>query len=44
MNVKEDIVKNVKIKLINLIYEEESLLDNVSDFILKAHNSTNAKL
>ena len=44
VNVKEDIVKNVKIKLINLIYEEESLLDNVSDFILKAHNSTNAKL
>jgi len=44
VNVKEEIVKNVKMKLINLIYEEESLLENVSDFILKAHNSTNTKL
>mmetsp|Transcript_10623 Transcript_10623/g.9196 ORF Transcript_10623/g.9196 Transcript_10623/m.9196 type:complete len:95 (+) Transcript_10623:676-960(+) len=33
--------KNVEIKLINLIYEEESLVDPIADFIVKASKSVN---
>lgn len=37
-------LKNIQIKLINLIYEEESLVDNVLDLILKLHHSKDAHL
>jgi hypothetical protein len=36
--------KNIQIKLINLIYEEESLVKNVEEFILKVYKSEDANL
>lgn len=43
----EGSLKNVEIKLINLIYEEETLVDPIADFIVKAskaHNPIISKL
>ena len=37
-------LKNIEIKLINLIYEEETLVDPISDFIVKAYNSKNINI
>ena len=44
VDIKEDIIKNVKIKFINCIYEEEALIEVVCYFILKLSHSSNPKL
>ena len=37
-------LKNAELKLINLIYEEESLVDPISDFIVKSYKSADVNI
>lgn len=39
-----DALKNVQIKLINLIYEDENIVDPISDFIIKGYNSERSNM
>ncbi|KRX03620.1 Armadillo-type fold [Pseudocohnilembus persalinus] len=44
VQIKPETVKNVQIKLINFIYDEDALVENVVDFVKKAQSSNNSKL
>ena len=37
-------LKNVQIKLINLIYEDENIIDPIADFTIKAHCSDKSNM
>jgi hypothetical protein len=40
----QEALKNIQIKLINLIYDEENIVDNVANFLLNAYRSVNSAL
>ena len=37
-------LKNVQIKLINLIYEDENIVDPISDFIIKGYGNDKSNM
>lgn len=40
----QEALQNIQIKLINLIYDEENIVDNVANFLLNAYKSDNCAL